>query len=152
MTEDTEKEEVDFPLTVAFDYGHKGKTESATFIRLVPPSAKQLKHCTELKQAFYRAMAEIQEDNKDREKQDVPDDSKLEAGDIIKMIYVSKSVEMTSVLVTAIELLSSGVATVDGETKLTKPLISAMSMDDLENMVGAYLANFILRSLLAEMR
>lgn len=153
MKDNIENEEVDFPLTKAFDYSLKGQTESATFIRLVAPSAKQLKHCTELKQAFYRAMSGIQEKGSDRKEQPEPTDGKLEGKDIIRMLYISEKVEMSSILVSAIELFASGVAVVDGEekAKLTKPLIQEMSADDLENMLGEYLANFILRSLLTEL-
>lgn len=143
--------EVDFPLTKEFDYSHKGDTVSATFIKLTAPSAKQLKHCTELKQAFYRAMHEMQKDNPDKGEVEKTGDEKLTGTEIIQMLFVSESVNMSSVLVNAIELLSSGVAMIDGEEKLTKPLIQEMSMDDLEGMLGVYLENFILRSLLTEL-
>ena len=39
---------------------------------------------------------------------------------------------------------------IDGEVKVTKPILDEMSNDDLEGMLGEYLANFILRSVLSK--
>ena len=55
---------------------------------------------------------------------------------------------MAKILLSAVELFKSGVAYIEGEAKVTRPVLDEMSNDDLEGMLGEYLANFILRSVL----
>ena len=136
--------EHDIPLEESFEYSHKGSTEAATFIKITAPSAKQLTHCAELKQAFYRATKDAPKD----EAETGADKEKIEGSDIMALMYGSDHVEMPKVFLHAKELLTSGVCLVDGEAKLTKPLFDEMSNDDMEVLVGEYLVNFILRSVL----
>ena len=145
-----DKKELDFPLTTEFNYANKGQETSATFIRLFAPSAKQLSRCSELKQAFFRASKELpQEEEAPDAKQDKEE---LTGSNIMAILYSSDSVKMSEVLMNARELFTCGLATVDGEEKLTKPLVDLMSGDDFEKMTGEYLVNFILRSVLDEMK
>ena len=65
---------------------------------------------------------------------------------------MSADVDLAKVMLTAQDLIGSGVGLVDGETKLTKHLISQMSFDDVESMLGEYLVNFILVSALKKMK
>lgn len=138
---DSIKTEFDFTLTKKFGYSFKGDTVEASFIRLTAPSAKQQMLCVELKQYFLRAASEMP----DSDKTDDSGDPKGE--DFIKMLYIS-SVDMKKVVATGRELLTSGVALVDGEVKLIKPLIDLFSYNDSENMLGEYCLNFILLSVL----
>ena len=70
----------------------------------------------------------------------------------MSLITMSTGVELGSVLLTARELFTSGLAMVEGEVKLTKPIMDEMSQDDLEAMTGEYLANFTLASALQKMK
>ena len=65
----------------------------------------------------------------------------------IQVLYRS-SVDVTKVFLYAEQLFKSGVALIDGETKLTTPLMEKMSLQDFEGLVGAYIANFIVPSLM----
>ena len=142
--------EFDFPLTSKLEYGHDGNTEVATLIKLTSPTSKNMTHCAILKQAFFRSVADLKNDNTDLN--EATDSEDIDGASLIQIMYMSKGVEMASVLVTARELFTSGVATVDGTVKLTKPLIDSMSQDDLEGMLGEYLANFTLSSVLSKMK
>lgn len=139
-------EEFDFPLTKPVPYAAAGSEEIGTFIKLSAPSSKQLTHCAHLKQAFVRAVTEQVKNNPDA--QEGGSDKKIKGEDIIYLLYGSESADMGKILLSAIELFASGVAQIEGEVKLTKPIIGAMSNDDLEGMLGEYMANFILRSVL----
>lgn len=151
------EDEFDFVLGRKIPYATKdGETVDGSFIKLVSPSAKQLKYCTELKQAFMRSMSDTGSNYTPEQIEDakriVKDSGKTMSGsDIINALYGNKDVDMVKVLINAIELFRSGVATMEGEVNLTKPLIDAMSQDDLENMTGEYMVNFILRSVLKNM-
>lgn len=141
-------EEFDYPLTKPIPYASGGGSEEVgTFIKLSAPSSKQLTHCAQLKQAFVRAVTE-QVKNNPNAKEDSGPGKEIKGEDIVYLLYGSESADMAKILLSAVELFASGVAQVEGEVKLTKPLIADMSNDDLEGMLGAYMANFILRSVL----
>lgn len=147
---DSIKTEFDFPLTKKFEYSFKGDTVEASFIRLSEPSANNSMVCAQLKQAFYRAMSEAGEKSGEgatpqNEGKGVAD---IKPADVMSLLYTSNSVEVHKLLLHAKELFSSGVALVDGEQKLTKPLIDKISLSDLESMLGGYFVNFILLSVL----
>ena len=144
-----EKKEFDFPLTKKIPYAKDGEQVKGSFIKLTPPSSKQLTQCAFLKQSFIRAVTEQARNNPVAEKE-ADDGVRIKGQDIIYLLYGSESVDMAKILLSAIELFKSGVATVEGEVKLTKPLLEEMSNDDLEGMLGEYLANFILRSVLSK--
>ncbi len=140
--------EIDFPLSTKIAYAKDGEEIKGSFIKLTPPSSKQLTQCALLKQSFIRAITEQAKNNPDAA--DAPDDGKKISGeDIIYLLYGSESVDMGKILLSAIELFKSGVAHIEGEVKLTKPLLDEMSNDDLEGMLGEYLANFIHKSVLS---
>lgn len=141
-----EIQEIDFPLTTKISYAFEGEEVEGSFVKLTPPSAKQLSHCAFLKQSFIRACAEQQRNNPGQK--EPASDEKVSGQDIIYMLYGSSSTDMAKVLISGIELFKTGVAMIDGETKMTKPLLDKMSNDDLEGMLGEYLANFILQSVL----
>ncbi len=127
-------------------YAKDGDEVQAEFITLFAPSSKQLKHTTFLKQSFFRALNSLQGDSKAEESTEQPE---MKAGDLMAMLYMS-DVDMNVVLLTAIELFKSGVALVDGEQRLTSPILDTMSQNDLELMTGTYLVNFTLASVLAK--
>lgn len=150
-------EEFDFVLTKKIPYSDDGVEVEGSFIKLTAPSSKQLTNCTELKQAFMRAIGDM---DKKYTKEEIEDakkslgDSKqdMDGSGIMSTLYMSKNVDMVKVLISAIELFRTGVAEIEGKKELTKPLIDLMSQEDLERMTGEYMANFILRSVLKEMK
>lgn len=150
------KTEFDFKLSKEIEYHHNGETIKGTFIKLYPPSSKQLKQCTALKQSFFQAMGEIEAQfsgKNPEEVQKVKDkDESISGDDVMSILYMSK-VDMFKLLLHAKDLfLCRGVAKIEGEEKLTSPMVDEMSQDDLEKMTGEYLVNFILLSVLKDMK
>lgn len=144
-----EKKEIDFPLNKKIPYAKDGEQVKGSFVKMFPPSSKQLTQCAFLKQSFIRAVTEQARNNPNAEKES-GDEARIKGQDIIYLLYGSESVDMAKILLSAIELFKSGVAMIEGEVKMTKPLLDEMSNDDLEGMLGEYLANFILRSVLSK--
>ena len=147
----SEQKFIDFNLTTPISYAYKGEMQEGGFITLNAPTSKNMKECAELKQAFFRALPKNQgavqaEPTKDEE------DAELTGDAIMGLISMSDNVELSVVLATARELFSSGLAMVEGETKVTKPILDSLTLDDLECMVGEYLAVFILASALKKMK
>ena len=71
----------------------------------------------------------------------------LTATGVLQLLYRSSS-DMVKTLLHAEQLFKSGIALVDGEEKLTTPVMEKMQGDDFENLLGAYVANFIAPSLM----
>ena len=143
------KVEFQFDLDEPFNYAYKGEQRSATFIILKAPSTRNRSFQADLKQAFYRAIPKDESSREDYEGAlDKDSKDELTGEQIMAMISMSRDVSLNNVMIIATELFISGVALVDGEEKLTKPLVNEMGFDDLERMTGEYMATFILASLL----
>ena len=130
-------------------------------ITLKAPTSRHSKQCGALRQAFHRAQSSLQEmiqraaaaAPKDARKEVETEDRESLTGDEILIILASSTaVDLPEVYEVAKDLFSSGVALVDGETKLTRPIIDNMWEEDFESMLGKYLVNFTLASDLAKMK
>lgn len=142
------KEDIVYELQTPFDYAHKGEMTTAMFITLRPPTSRHIVECAQLKQFFYRALPK----NGEVEVEGEEGKTDLEPEDIISLLAMSQGVELSAVYLTARELFAKDIALVDGQERLTKPLLEKVDMDDLEQMIGAYMANFILHSVLQKMK
>ena len=141
--------EVTYTLETPLKYAYRGEPMDGEFITLKAPTSRNMAECAALKQAFFRALPQdgaVEADTTDT------GDAEITGEGVMTLITMSKDVELASVLVTGRELLTSGVALIEGEEKLTKPLLDNISQDDLEGMLGEYLANFILASALQRLK
>ena len=128
-------------LSEPLKYAYEGELVEGTFIQLNPPTSRNMTECAFQKQAFYRSIPKNVE-APDENASDDPVTGEM----IMQLILMSDTVDLGPVLISGRELLTSGVALVEGETKLTKPLMNDISQNDLEKLVGEYMANFILAS------
>jgi hypothetical protein len=145
-----------YTLKHPIKYANKGDHVEASFIELKAPTTKNLKECGFLKQAFFQTInssskgATITEADIEVAKEQK--DENFSGAEIMMLLSGSSEIKFSAVLATAKELFTSGVAQIDGEEKLTKPISDIMSLEDFEDMTGEYLANFILASSLKSMR
>jgi len=142
--------EINVELKKPFEYSHKGEMEKASFITLPEPIFRDLDKIAPIKQAFVSAINELASDT-DTSGNSAIDKSDNDSGGItgpmiMALMYRSKG-NMAQVFLYAQDLFKS-VALVDGEQKLTVPLMEKMAVADFENLVGEYLANFIAPSLM----
>lgn len=138
------KDELRYELTQTIKYAHKGDQVEASFVTLNAPSSKNMTECAYLKQAFFRALPKDQGDTESA----TGKEAEIDADAVMMIIAMSPDVDLAKVMISSKKLLTSGVALVDGEEKLTVPIADQLSNDDLEKMTGEYLANFILASAL----
>lgn len=131
-----------YELLTPVPYALKGEQADGTFIELSAPTSREMAHVTALKQMFYRALPK---DGEQSDEEDAGTDN-LTGETIMALIYTSE-VDAHKLLLTAVELFKT-VGLIEGETKLTKPIIDAIDLDDLEKMTGEYMLNFILASVL----
>jgi len=150
----SKESELIYELKKSFKYtpNNSGEQIDAQFIQLNEPSVKNLEYCSVLKQSFMRVITEQDSahelDNSEIVQDDIAQDDIAMEQKIINSLYAS-GVDITKVFVSAKELFRQ-VALVDGEKSLTQPMIDNMSIYDLENMTGLYMANFILASVLED--
>ncbi len=142
------KEAILYELLESFEYAVKGEMQTVNFIELRPPTARNLKECSALKQAFFRALPD---GDSSEVKDDPADVGDIAGSDVIALIMRSENVELNTVLLNARQLFISNIGYIEGEQKLTAPLADLISLDDLENMTGEYLINFILASILPKL-
>ncbi len=151
-TEKTErKTEHDFYLLTPLSYSSGSSQQDATFIRLFAPSSRVSRECSALKQAFLRAVPK--EASVSASVATVPDDSadSLDGSDVIQILALSSVVDLPDVLEVGRRLLlSPNIAKVEGETKLTNALMERLDQEDFENMIGEYMVNFTLVSVLSK--
>ena len=139
-------------LIKPFKYTPKnaGEETEAQFITLKEPSVKHLAACSTLKQAFMRVITEeAAAGGGDAAAGKDPDvDEGAMEDNIMNALYASGE-DIAKLFLTAKELFRE-VALVDGEKKITVPMLDAMCIEDIEKMVGKYMANFILASVLGD--
>lgn len=138
--------EVNYELKGKLEYAFKGELKQAMFVTLSAPAFKQVDKVAPLKQALTAAIRDLPTPNPEHKAASASDE-KITGPEIIQILYQGTG-EMARVLAHARQLFISGVALIDGETRFTLPLIDDMSMDDVEGMLGEYLAAFIVPSLM----
>lgn len=141
--------ELDFPIS----YAYKGDMQEGTFVTLKAPTGKQLVECSELKQAFFQAMSSHQNNGMSPTDEQKEDGAEEITGEVVlSLIAMSTNVKLSSVLLSAKELFANNTAFLDGETKMTRPLLEELHPEDFEKLLGEYFVNFILASWLAKVR
>jgi hypothetical protein len=139
---------VDYELKKPFAYAHKGEQQDASFITLFEPTFKQLEHVTPMKQAATAAIKQAVGDDADGA-DDAQDDQGEPTASLMMALMYQWDGNLSGVMIHAQELFKSGAAKVDGEGKLTQPLLEKMDLKDFENLVWEYMAAFLAPSLMA---
>ena len=133
------------------DYHVGGDQVEAGFVTLLAPTSKNLAECARIKQGFMRAAVDISERNAkngedESDKKDESDSNSMPSGDeVMQMIYIS-NVDVTNLLLEFKEMLKN-VGLLEGEYKMTSPIINSLSPFDVENLLGEYISNFIAASM-----
>lgn len=140
-------DEKTYELKRSFQYSHKGEMHDASFVTLSSPNYKHMDKIVPIKQAVTAAIAQIQERDIGDGNDDQADGDVITGAQILQLLYVWDG-NLMSVFMNAQELFKSGVALVDGEAKLTVPLMEKMDPADFERLTGDYIAAFLAPSLM----
>lgn len=138
--------QVIYELKKPFEYATKGEKVSANFIELTGPTFRQLDKVAPIKQAFMTAITDMSSVAKNASESTSEEPGTITGAMAVQVLYASKQ-DVSKVILHAEQLFKSGAAMVNGEEKLTTPLMEQMSGDDFEGLLGEYIANFILPSL-----
>ena len=136
--------EVTYELKKPFEYAFNGEQRKAQFVSLFPPTMKQHSQAAALKQSIVRIVTDAVRNAGDKSSEGVNTEDSITSEMVVNTIYGSSCVDVAVIWEQVKALLKENVALVDGEQKLTSPLIDKMSPNDFENMAGEYIANFTL--------
>lgn len=141
-------DEVIYELKVPFEYPVKGEMTEASFITLFAPHYKSINDFAPIKQAFTTAISELSQ-SAVQAAESLPEDKPEEIGpkSVMHVLY-SWSGDTSKVFFHAERLFKNGAAKVDGENSFTTPMLEKMDIEDVEGLVGTYVANFIAKSLM----
>ncbi len=156
MENEHERKEVHaFQLSKPLSYSKGGDQIDGLFIELRAPTSRHSDECGFLLQAFMRSREDAEraalaagvtpEAPDQDDETSTPD---VKGRDVITLMAIADKVDLPEVLRVARKLFTSGAAYLDGEVKLTSVLLDRISQTDFENMLGDYLVNFTLASLL----
>jgi len=130
-----------YNLEAPFEYAYKGDTRTAEFVTLLAPTMKNNNFAASLTQSVRKSILAVTR-NMVVDKDAVPDDSPLTGEAIMTLLFSNPDVDINVIFEQAKALFKNGGALVDGEEKMTTPLIEKMEVGDFQNMVGEYIVNF----------
>lgn len=137
-----------FTSKTAFKYQQDGQNLESNELLLIAPSYKTRKHTNVLKQLFFRAAKSFGEANKSKKAGN--DDDELKAEDIVLMLNAS-SIDMNDVYDAFEKVLLSGHCKIEGEIDLRQHHLDTMDIEDVEEILGRYLADFLLASWMSKL-
>ncbi len=141
-----------FTLSKPIKYAHGGADQESDFITLHEPSYKHMDKCIPLKQAFFRAGAQLADNDSGDAGPSDGESTDMTAENLMSMFYMSDE-DMVKIMLHAVELFKMpGIAMAGGEQQLKAPMIDTMSNEDLEKMTGEYILNFIVASVLKNLQ
>ncbi len=165
------------PLETKINYppAKGGPAQDARNITLYAPSVRSLRIVAPVKQAFMKAMMssagdnELSEDEKKKVKaarkkrkdskkakktantvpKNEPGEDAMDAETILTVIMASNDIDYADFLESVVEILKTfELARIDGEAQVTDSFLDQLPLEELENIAGEYLANFITPSAL----
>ncbi len=131
----------DFSLDEPVEYSHGGDSVEGNSITFYAPKPNQRKKTTKLKQAFFRALPTDQNAPDDK-----PEEVDISGAEILFLIAHSNETDYPDFIETGRSLVCDKTGKVDDAEFFTTVIADRLDIDVLENIIGEYVANFIVRS------
>ena len=138
----------EFELEEPIEYGVGGNVATGSKVVMYAPKAKQRKKTGQLKQMFFRALptdGDADADVKEGAESEI-------TGDMILFLIAQSAEDYTDFIEVGKSLICDGNAKIDDLEKFNAAHAEMLSIDDLDRMVGGYVAHFIVRSALNSIR
>ena len=136
-------------------YAVKGEMADAQFLTMLPPAGKNIVDIALIKGEVMAAMQWATVNHGATEVQEVSEvvvddeaDTEDSARSIMHTLDCAPDADTGKVILCIMELLIKGkLGVLDGENKLTRPIVDALSIQDTYGIAGHFIVNFILPSL-----
>ena len=146
------KTDMTYKLSGPLEYAHKGEMISSDFIEFKSPNSENMQLVCKLKQMVMRAMREAQSSTKNVSEEELKSakskSDEMTGPQLIALILMSEKVDYYEFFATGKQLITCGVGHLGGEQKLNQPLVEKLPAEEVENIIGEYVATFILASYL----
>jgi len=143
------KKEFEYQLQQSFDYAHKGATVPASKITVKCPSNKVLKSLSVIESEFMAAITKAQQATTQeaiKEAQaNIAGEGELDGKSAIMALLSFGNI---NTCYDEFKIILTKTAFVDDDEKFEKPMWDDLSVQDTKALLGEYLVNFILSSLL----
>lgn len=146
------KSEFTFTLTNSIKFTEGGSQADGTTLLLKAPSNKHRRESAILKQGFFRAVKDMQQDNAPENVDTTAQQDDEDQGEGIVSLISMSDVDLVKYQESFRDLLLNDVCYVNSTVKLTAPLYDSLSEVDTSKLMGDYLANFLLASQLQKMK
>lgn len=134
-----------FELDEKVEYSHQGDQTEGSSVTFYAPKPNQRKKTTQLKQMFFRALPT--DGDADQKSEAEPD---IKGTDILFLIAQSDA-DYPHFIEVGRSLVCDRTGKVDDVEFLTTVIADKLDIEVLEEMIGEYVANFIVRSALASL-
>ncbi len=148
MTE--RKDSFEFELSEPLKYHHSGNEETGNLLVLKAPSLKQNGRRIKLQQTFFQAVQSMRSKNPHLAEQEDEDqqDKEITGPEVLAMLLASDA-DMVSFHEEFEKLMCSGtICMIEDQEKMTKVIWEKLHYDDVDALLGEYMANFIVASVL----
>lgn len=136
----------DFTLQTPIEYHDKGEKKESTLLTLSAPNVKARKNAARLKQGIMRAINGIEVKGEIDQKKSKED---IKPNEVLALIQMS-NVEYDEYIDTFIKLLGCGICKIEDSIVMTNTIAESIEdFEDIERLMGEYLVNFLIGSLVS---
>ena len=153
---------LEYKLSQPVEYADQGEQVEGDVLVCTAPKGKNRKDATRIKQMFFRAMPsldefsdeqkEAAEQRKAESDNSESSDVEIDGGEVLFMIMQSTKVEYDEFIELGRKMISSGLCKVDGIKEVNSTVLDRLSVEELENLIGDYVAFFIVSSAMKSMQ
>ena len=151
---------LDYRLSQPVPYADQGETVEGEVLVCTAPKGKNRKDVTKLKQMFFRSLPDqdsasiekAQAAKELKEEEASEEDISINGNEILFIVMQSAKVEYDDFIELGRKVLSSGCCSIDGVKEVNSTIIDRLSVEELENVVGEYVAFFIVSSAMKSMQ
>lgn len=134
-----------FDLPEPIMYATRGEPAEGTSITCYAPKPNQRKKVMKLKQMFFQSLPKSE--GQTTEKQPTAEDTEI-TGDAVLFVVAQSNADYSEFIEIGRSILCEANAKVNDEEYLTTVLIDKLDLDVMEDLIGQYVANFIVKSAL----
>ena len=141
------KKEFEYKLIEGFDFQNTKaqKLETAQTLTMIAPSMNNRSYRTILQQSLMRAISDLQSRQNLNQSEEKQSQDAL-TGAMIFSILSTSSINLEDCYNAFEKLLIGGLCKINSSVNLTADLFKKISLDDIECMLGEYIANFLIPS------
>jgi len=136
----------EFTLSEPIEYSTKGEVREGTSITFYAPKANQRKKVMKLKQTFFQSLPKG--DGTPQQEKQTPNEVPEIDGDAVLFIVAQSTADYAEFIEIGRSVICDRNAKIDDNEYLTVVTLDKVDIDEMEKMVGQYVANFIVKSAL----